>query len=149
MAKTFIPTTLGYNIESEIISGSGHKTSACLVPGTTGGVTPNHYVLAATNNARTLKGSPGQLYYLIPSNKTVGGYDFWVKVYDKASNPNPASDVPKIAVLVPAGLSQPLMFENGIEFTLGIAMLVVQGAADTDNTAIAAAADGVVFTGIK
>jgi len=148
MPNNDVVTALGTHFDAELVGGK-NRQAVVLTSSTSGGMTPNHFVIANTNNARTVKASPGQLYYLVISNNY--GYGFWVKVYDKASNPNPASDVPKGAFWVPAGLPLPLAFEGGLEFTLGIAMLVVKGSADTDNTAMTSTGSegGTVFSGYK
>ena len=148
MPNNDVVTALGTHFDAELVGGK-NRQAVVLTTCSSGGETPNHYVLTNTNNARTIKASPGQIYHLVMSNKA--GYEFVVKLYDKASNPVPASDVPVAAFGVQAGVTLPLSFDNGLEFTVGIAMLVVLAGAfaNTDNGSITAAGDGIIFTGFK
>ena len=115
---------------------------------TEGGETPFHLVLSNTTNSTVVKSTKGQLYRITGFNKSAGAVPFHLKIYDKATAANPASDVPKIVYTFPPDLSTPpLIVPHGVAFANGIAILVTLGIADTDNTSIAAAGDGVIGIG--
>jgi hypothetical protein len=107
----------------------------------TGGATPYHLATSlATNNATSVKGSAGTLYGLEVFNTSAA--TVYLKLYDKASAPSPASDTPVKVIAVPAtsgaigGVVR--SYPVGIAFTLGIAYALVTGAGDTNNTAVGA-----------
>jgi hypothetical protein len=90
----------------------------------------------ASNNAALIKVGAGRLYGLNGLNATAGVK--YIKFYDVAAIPNPAVDVPKCSFAMAA--SVPFMFDaRDLDFKLGMGIVIVVNAADTDNTAIAAA----------
>jgi len=91
----------------------------------------------ASNNLTSVKASPGSLFELSIFNGSVTAA--FVKLYNKASAPVVASDVP-IAVIpvAAAGFASYSFGENGKRFTTGIALAIVGLAADTDATNVAA-----------
>lgn len=102
--------------------------------------TPTPYALnsAATTNLGAIKASAGTLFALAGSNSGAGLA--YVKLYNKASAPVLATDVPALVVPIPAGGAMPPVNLGalGHRFALGIAIAVTGGAADTDATAVAA-----------
>lgn len=103
---------------------------------TTGGATPGQILSAASNNATSIKASAGTLKSLVVINTNATIY--YLKFYDKASAPAPASDTPLQTIPIPAnasgaGVAIPLPPE-GIGFSLGIAAAIVGGIGTTDNT---------------
>lgn len=103
---------------------------------TTGGATPAQVLSAASNNATSIKASAGTLYSLVVINTTATIY--YLKFYDKASAPSPASDTPLQTIPIPAntagaGVAVPIP-SCGIAFPTGIALAIVGGIAANDNT---------------
>lgn len=107
------------------------------VAGTSGGSTPFHALSAASNNSTSLKGSAGLLYGYSISNTTASIR--WVKFYNKASAPAPATDTVVWAEQIPANATVIATFPEGMGFATGIAFAAVANASDTDNTSIGAA----------
>lgn len=105
--------------------------------------TPYHLISAATNNATSLKASAGHLCYVIASN--VNAAVRYLKFYNKATAPNPASDTPVLVVpLPPSSAFCSISFgENPVYFSTGIAFAIVTGIGDSDNTATAASEQNV------
>lgn len=104
-------------------------------------VTPTPYTLnsAATTNLVAVKASAGTLYSLNLSNNSAGV--IYVKLYNKATAPVLASDVPVMVIAVPATSHKDVhLGATGQRFSTGIALATTTGAADTDATAVAAAA---------
>lgn len=89
---------------------------------------------AATLNPTTAKASGGKAFRI--SGNNVKASVIYCKFYDKASAPNPASDVP--AFIVPIGASavfdKPL---DGFVFANGISFIMTTDPAQTGNTALA------------
>ncbi len=106
------------------------------VPTTAGGQSTSYLVAGASNNATVAKASAGQVYGVVVGN--VAGAVRYVKLYDKATTPAPASDTPKMVVPVPAGGVVTLTFDSGVAFGTGIAYATVTGIAGNDNTSVAA-----------
>lgn len=96
-----------------------------------------HKVAAATNNAAVIKSAPGKVHgWAIFNNAS---YPVFVKLYDKATSPNPAADTPLLAIGIQAGIGKDFSLDLGIPFTTGIGIAIVQGIADNDNTPVALA----------
>lgn len=96
-----------------------------------------HRVSLGSNNATSIKGSAGTFYEITISNNAA--YMVFVKLYDKATSPNPASDTPARTFGVQAGVTVPfVMPSGGLSFSLGIGFAIVKGISDTDNTAVLA-----------
>ena len=111
-------------------------TSAPTPVATAAGTTDSRVKSAATINATTLKATAGNLYGFILSNRSSKGR--YIKFYDKASAPNPATDTPKFTVfLEPAVMQPPFEPTFPIFFTSGISYTITTNVADTDNTAVA------------
>lgn len=119
--------------------GGGGTTS--LIPATSGGLSMAHLLLAASNNATSLKGTSGQLYGASVYNNA--GYPWYLKFYNKATSPSPASDTVVFSIPVQAGTQREFHTDEGLAFATGIAYAVVKGITDTDNTSVAAS-DGLV-----
>lgn len=103
--------------------------------------TPTPYTLnsAAGTNLGAIKASAGTLYTLAGFN--AGAAVAFVKLYNKASAPVLATDVPVLVVPIPAGGAMPPVHLGELRhrFATGIAIAVTGGAADTDATAVTAA----------
>ena len=112
------------------------------VPSELGGLSVSSLISAATNNATVVKASAGQLY----------GFDLfsldqtpvYLKFYDTASTPTPGTTTIKLRYGAPAvGSALALQktfsyFPHGIVFSTGIALALVTGITDADNTSVAA-----------
>lgn len=103
-----------------------------------GGATPGRLISAASNNATSVKGSAGTVYYIHATNNHATNWAY-LKLYNKASAPTVGSDTPVQVFGIPpaTGFNVPLG-PNGAKFTTGIALAIVQGIADSDNTSTAA-----------
>lgn len=104
-----------------------------------GGWTPHHKRSAANNNATNIKATPGVVGYITASNTNANPR--FVKFYNLAAAPAPASDVPVFVALIPGGVDGrgtniPLP-EVGIAFSVGISYVIVANEADNDNTSVA------------
>lgn len=94
-----------------------------------------HVVAAASNNAASVKGSAGTLFGWRVFNNS--GAPIFVKLYNKASSPSPASDTVRQVIAVQAGASsEESIGDLGIAYSTGIGIAIVAGISDTDNTAI-------------
>jgi hypothetical protein len=102
------------------------------------GVTPYTLVSAATNNATSVKASAGVVTHIYAYNRSSS--EKYVKLYNKASAPSPASDssllVHNIPVPPSGGVVVPL--EPGLRFSTGIAFAIVGSYETSDNTSVAA-----------
>ena len=101
-----------------------------------GGVTPYSLLSANSTNTTSVKASAAKLHSLYLSN--TGVTVAYVKIYDKASAPNLASDVPVLRFLVPANGAAAHSLGNGYTLTLGLAFAIVGLAPNTDTTVVAA-----------
>lgn len=104
-------------------------------PSTSYGVNLYHKKLSeATNNATVVKNSAALLNSL--SGYNLADYPCRVKLYNKATAPDPATDTPVAVVTVPPGDSySPNVGRYAHRFTTGLSYLIVKGSADTDDTA--------------
>lgn len=102
-----------------------------------GGYTPGKLIGANTINATIIKASSGKLGFVSASN--VNASAVYLKFYDKATAPDPATDVPKLIFIIPGGATGAGTNQNipgsGINFVNGISFILVTGIADTDATA--------------
>lgn len=90
---------------------------------------------AATNNATVAKASPGTLAGFDVFNTNAAAR--YLKFYDKATTPAPATDVPVLTFYL--GPTAPrTVFGIDFKFLVGIGYALVTGAADADNTAVGA-----------
>ncbi len=103
---------------------------------TTGGLSMNRVVAAATTNATVVKASAGQLYAFQFTN--VAAYAVFVKFYNKATAPTVGTDVPVLTVGVPAGGTVATSIAQGVAFSLGIGLAITKLAPDADVTALIA-----------
>lgn len=103
-------------------------------PAVSGGTSDYHKVAAAGNNAVSIKASAGQVYGIHGFNNAA--YPVYIKLYDKASAPAPTTDTVLRTIAVQAGVRVDDLIKGGLPFTLGIAVAVVKGIGDTDNTSV-------------
>jgi hypothetical protein len=93
-------------------------------------------VSGASNNATVVKASAGLLYGWSVSN--VNAAVRYLKFYNKASTPAPATDAEALVVAVPAASGQTVMFPVPLEFDTGLSWALVTGLAANDNTSVSA-----------
>ena len=110
--------------------------ASSVAPRTSGGLSVNRLVSAATTNATVVKASAGQVYGWYLSNTNASPR--YVKVYNKATAPTVGTDTPTLTLLVPAGGAANCEFTNGIAFATGIGFATTTAAADADTGAVAA-----------
>jgi len=91
---------------------------------------------AATNNSTNVKAGRGAVYGWSISNTTAAIK--YVKLYNKATAPTCGTDTPVIRIGVPATSTVSYVNPIGINMPTGLGYCIVTGAADTDNTAVAA-----------
>lgn len=107
------------------------------VVGTLGGATPLGWISDGTVYQQVVKASAGLLYKLSVSN--AGTSNIYLRVYDKATNPAPASDTPKMRFVIPPGGREVAIADQGCKFSNGISYVLTSGSfADTDVAAVAA-----------
>jgi hypothetical protein len=80
------------------------------------GLTVTRVNAAATTNLTNLKVGAGNIYELDLFN--VAAYDVFVKIYDKASAPVLANDVPKWTIPLKAGTGYSKSFSAGVTGTI-------------------------------
>ena len=110
-------------------------------PNTTGinGTTPYKLISLATTNAVSIKATGGNLYSIIGIGLT--STVRYLKLYNKASAPIVGTDIPTMTIPIPAntqGAGVALPFSIGVNFSLGIAMAITSGSADSDTGAVGA-----------
>lgn len=96
-------------------------------------------VSANTINATSVKGSAGALGGWVISNRNASVR--YLKIYNKATAPDPSTDTPALIVEIPgntSGILSNVEFNKGIYFNLGIGYVLVTGIGTTDATAVAA-----------
>jgi hypothetical protein len=121
------------------VQGTGtFAVQATVSPSTSGGLTPYTLVSAASNNATSVKASAGQLYNVTAFNNSTNVA--YLKFYDKATSPTPASDTVKQSYMIPASSGFTVNIDKGLAFGTGIAFAIVGGVGNTDNTSVAASA---------
>ena len=110
--------------------------------------TPFHLIAANSDNAQVVKAGRSLLNAAQLSG--VGSAPAYLKFYDTASSPTCGSTAVKKSLMIPAaptaangGGSNTVSL--GINFFNGIAICVVTGIADTDDTAVAAATFNINF----
>lgn len=93
----------------------------------------HNLVTAATTNIAVIKASAGNLYETVVSNVTAT--PVYVKLYNKATAPVLATDVPVVTIPVPANSINSFNFGTiGKRFTLGIGISVTGAIGATDTT---------------
>lgn len=93
----------------------------------------------ADTNLHTVKSSAGRVFRIEMMN--TGSGPAYLRLYNKASNPAPASDTPVRRYTIPgsaAGGGFVMEYLKGRYFSTGIAYDITGGAGDTDTTALAA-----------
>ncbi len=97
-------------------------------------------VSAASINNTVVKATSGYLHGISLSNQhvTVGNSYVYLKLYNKTSAVNVASDIPKMIYRVMSGNQINLVFPNKIEFNLGIAFVITDGVTNNNNTPVSA-----------
>ena len=143
-------TDLGksFPVSGTVTVGSGTVTTVSTVTAVTTSGTPlapaTPYTLnslASTNIALILTGTSG-LHAFYATN--TGATAAFVKLYNKATAPVLASDVPAMIIPVPAavsgvpGVATLPIGHNGFRFALGLGIAITGAVGDTDTTAVAA-----------
>jgi len=95
-----------------------------------------HKLSEGNNNADVIKSSAGQIYGIHVFNNA--GYPVYIKFYDKSTAPNPSIDVVVRTVGCQAGIRVDDIIGFSLPFATGIAIAIVKGISDTDNTAVLA-----------
>lgn len=104
---------------------------------TAGGITQFRRLATADTNLVAVKASAGRVYGYVISNTSAAAK--FVKLYNKATAPTLASDVPVRTIMVPAGGIAAYHVGAGLAgFTAGIAIAATGAIGDTDTTALAA-----------
>lgn len=130
-----VKATFGVDGTATDVSAS-NPLPITLLPVTSGGGSDYHKVSAGSTNAAVIKASAGQVYGV--QGFSVAAYPVYVKLYDKASAPNPAADTVIRTIAMQAGVRCDDDMFNGLTFATGIAIAIVKGIGDTDNTPVLA-----------
>lgn len=117
-----------------VSSGSPLPVTATIPLATSGGLSNDHLITAATTNAANIKASAGHVYEIDIFNNT--GYPIFLKLHNTAGVPTAGAGV-VYTVGVQAGTGKHVSFAGGLAFSVGIGRSVVQGIADADTTAVA------------
>lgn len=118
-------------------------------PTASGGLSMNTLTSAATTNATVVKASAGQLYDIYLSN--INAAPAYVKFYNKATTPTCNSDTIVQKFIIPGnatGAGAIVSSAMGKAFSSGISYCITTGAANNDNTAVAAS-EVIVNIGYK
>ena len=127
---------IAYPSGNQNVAISGTPTvNANQTASTTGGATINYTISAASNNAKVVKSSAGQVYSVVACND--GAAKCFVKLYNKTTTPTVGTDAPVMTFLVPPGASIDIQLPVGISFSSGIGLAITGGIATADNTAVA------------
>jgi hypothetical protein len=105
-----------------------------------GAATPYKLTSALSNNAQSIKASAGYVHSINAAN--VNAAVRYLKLYNKASAPAPATDNALLIAVIPLpanGLPVAIAYgDHPLYFSTGIAMAIVTDASDTGNTSTAA-----------
>jgi len=95
-------------------------------------------VSGASNNATVVKASAGRVLAISVNN--VNAAARYLKLYNKATTPAPATDNASLKLVIPLAATSAvhLAFPGGVKFASGIGFALVTGISDTDNTSVAA-----------
>lgn len=136
------PIPLGAGGRSTIVEGfaTGTAIPVALAPTIQGGwATSTPLVSANTTNATVVKNAAGKIGgWIVSNNNAAVAY---LKFYNKATTPVPASDTPILVIPVPGNTSTAtgmVEFANGVACSAGISFALTTGISNTDNTAVAA-----------
>jgi hypothetical protein len=122
--------------------GNTPNSSAWLVndrPATTGGLTMDRTISAASTNSTNVKASAGQLYSVQVFNTNAAAR--YLKLYNDASAPTVGTDTPVKTMTIPgntAGAGLVINWDKGLTFSNGIGFGLTTGVADNDTGAVAA-----------
>jgi len=100
------------------------------------GWTPRRLLSAASTNLTSVKAAKGAIGFISVWNTNAAAR--YLKLYDKASAPVVASDIPIMTIPIPAGGPREIQFPGGLLCSLGIAYAMTVNIGDTDATAVAA-----------
>ncbi len=105
-----------------------------------GAATPYKLTSALSNNAQSIKASAGYVHSINAAN--INASIRYLKLYNKASAPAPATDNALLIAVIPLpanGLPVAIAYgDHPLYFSTGIAMAIVTDASDTGNTSTAA-----------
>jgi hypothetical protein len=124
-----------------IVSGGSVGVSGTVTSneGTPVSPTSHFYTTTASTNLVNVKASAGNLYSMTFTNYTAS--PLYVKLYNKASAPVVASDLPVHLIIVPATSDKQVQFgSKGLRLTTGISFAITGAIADTDATVTTAGA---------
>jgi hypothetical protein len=114
-----------------------------------GGATPFHLIAAASDNATSVKTTPGTVYSVEVGG--LGSVPAYLKFYDIATAPTCGSTAVKKTIIIPAaptaadGAGNNIPIPVGVFFGVGIGICVTAGIADTDDTSVAATTWNINF----
>lgn len=136
---------------TELVGGPGDSTPGRALSVNIAGGTPQVYVSASTSAtgaslAKVASAASTNLTSVKTTSTRLYGYHFtnsgaawrYVKLYNKASAPVLASDVPVAVIGIPPGGVAVVDRSAPMSFTTGLAYAITAGAADTDATVTAA-----------
>jgi hypothetical protein len=137
--------SLGYRVNPAKLDPVNDEVATGATAATAGGLDSTYAISAASTNGTVLKASAGRVYTIEAWNSHTS-QPRYVKLYDKATVPNPASDsaLHKYTKLL-WGFSTPsvksdvlTVFPHGLGFVNGISYMMTGGPGTNDTTAIGA-----------
>lgn len=120
-----------------IAAGTALIGAVTLRPDTANGTLCSHLVAAASTNATVAKNGAGQLYGVHVFSKAT--YPVYVKVFNKATTPDPTSDTVIRTIGCQSGIRADDVIPFGLPCSSGISFAIVKDIADNGGTAVAAA----------
>ena len=132
-----LPRPSGDAASAAPVTIQGTSDIATQYRSTASGASATHLVSAANTNSTLVKTTAGKVLGWYFANTTAAWV--YVKLHNQNTAPTAGTGVVRTIGVPPNAVSQ-LFSEGGITFATGIGMTVVSGAADTDATAVTAAA---------
>ncbi len=127
----------GDSTGAKAISVSGSLTSVPLSGSASiGSASATKVISAAGLNATVMKASLGSIYWMSLSNNSAAWR--YVKIYNMSTAPVVGTNTPAFVIGIPPGTTIIQANAVGMRFSLGIAIAITAGIADTDTTAIGA-----------
>jgi len=123
MSRVFNPVYSSTSDGSDITLCRILEAVATLANPISDGLLPHTNVSTASTNATVVKASPGRVHNFIATN--VSNQTKYVKFYDKATTPTPASDTPDYIIPLQNGQTitlalgtSPFYFHNGVSYAM-------------------------------
>lgn len=107
-----------------------------ICPNGGGGCTIYYLTSAATTNGVNIKASAGNVYSVVATNTNASVR--YLRLYNVAGAPTVGTTATKLCFAIPGNGGIVVPLANSLAFTVGIAISLTTGAADTNTSAVAA-----------